>query len=111
MKFKILLLVALMCAIMAAAVGTTLAGYAAEDALSFNITPDVTAAIQTTQQAQDTPAAQEDMKEGKSITPEEKPAEQTPQATDEAPAEETTPTAETTAANEAAASGTPQDNN
>lgn len=50
MKYRILVLLALMCAILVAAVSGTLAGYTDEAAFSFSIRPD-TSAIHKTQQA------------------------------------------------------------
>lgn len=97
MKYRILVLLALMCAILVAAVSGTLAGYTDEAAFSFSIRPD-TSAIQKTQQtteAQSTVDAEPATTPAESVT--ESTAEPSPVPTEEASSDEMPADGETAA--------------
>lgn len=94
MKYRILLLITLLCAIPAAAVGGTLASYSYETACSFNIEADLTgAALQmTAAEAEDTgELTQEGELPAYSRPPEEAPADMETPETAEAPKTAKTP--------------------
>lgn len=57
MKYRMLLLLALLVAIVVSAVGGTLAGYTSEDTFSFSVQPDMGSINQQSQQLIETPNA------------------------------------------------------
>ena len=86
MKYRILLLAVLACAILAAAMGGTLAGYTAETAYSVSIQPEAT----STPEPDKTPKTAADIQAAEDAAQQDETQaepEETPAATDAAPAE------------------------
>lgn len=94
MKYKMLLLLALACAIIVAAMGGTLAGYTDREAFSFSIQADTQQVTPTpTLQATQSPEATQTPQATQSPKPTKKPKKNEAEETSSEPAAGETPTA------------------